>query len=122
MNNQEAFDAVATHLLKQGKKSLLSHEKFPGGMCAYRSSDGNKCAAGALIPDTLYDEGMEEKDILYCMGVYPELDALLAGVDPRLLKSLQWIHDNCEVEEWKNQLGTLAFEFGLEWEVLNAIG
>jgi len=51
---QEIFDTVATHLLKQNDKSLDSY-----GECRYRAEDGNMCAVGCLIDTKHYTSGFE---------------------------------------------------------------
>lgn len=95
MNNQEVFDAVAIHITEQGGKSLMNDY-----MCAYRAPDGKRCAIGCLIPDHLYDRGIEGLGI---NGIYDKrhetghrsaIMAFFEGVDLRLLHSLQVVHDN----------------------------
>ena len=54
MTNQEAFNKIAAHLLKQDKRSILI-EQESNIVCAYRSPDGLKCTIGCLIAGADYD-------------------------------------------------------------------
>lgn len=85
MTNQETFDIVARHLVKQGCRSYEY-----GFGCVYRSSDGKKCAVGALIPDELYSKEMEGKTAVHEI-VAPVLTKL--GHDPDFCNALQMVHD-----------------------------
>lgn len=49
-SNQEAFDLVVEKLVEQGKPSV---QEFDGGTCVYFAYNGDKCAAGHLIPSEL---------------------------------------------------------------------
>lgn len=113
MNNQEIFDVVANHLLKQQSKSLLSDGV---GKCAYRGVNGLKCAVGILIPDHLYDETMEYKNIQSVIVDYPAFRGYLnAGEDEiDLLEQLQFIHDYAEVTAWNARLKEVAKDFALD--------
>lgn len=84
MTNQETFDRVAEHLLKQDAKSLRH------GACAYRGDAGLKCAVGCLISDEDYEYGIEG------CGVWST--RLLEwchrnGYSAALLSHLQQVHD-----------------------------
>lgn len=46
MTRQEIFDTAYIGVLKQGRQSLM-----PSGACAYRGSNGLKCALGFMIDD-----------------------------------------------------------------------
>lgn len=50
---QQIFDQVARHLLKQGQRAVVE-----GGTCKYRHN-GLMCAAGCLISDDEYSENMD---------------------------------------------------------------
>jgi hypothetical protein len=117
---QDLFNHIATHLIKQNDTSR--HEK--GDDCAYRGTDGKRCAIGSIIDDEHYDKGFEGKGINYT----PIMDAIEASIgrpiDGRrdsvphteriLLKRLQVIHDTELVEDWKDDLRRVAKEFELE--------
>jgi hypothetical protein len=82
--NQEAFDLVVTHLKNQGRQA------FADGACKYRTSDGLKCAIGALIPDEDYMpewEGHSVGELISSFGLET------ASVDRGLLAELQYVHD-----------------------------
>lgn len=103
---QEVFDQVATHLLKQNKKS----ENLV--RCAYRGPDGLKCAAGCLISDQEYDELMEGKPwhMLVDSGDCPvEHHSLIC--------TLQKVHDEGSVEDWSTLLQAVATKFNLIFRV-----
>lgn len=113
---QEIFDKVATHLLRQGARSV---DDF--GDCMYRGEFGRMCAVGCLIPDQCYSTKIEmqivqpvaelrdEKndnaramaDALECAGIAD--DALIP-----LLRDLQRLHDNADVDEWEAELSEVA--------------
>lgn len=118
MTNQEAFDIAARHLLKQRRKS------YWGGACAYRDGYGLKCAVGCLIPDELYKPEMECSDFGAGLSVaglcekYPEVAALLEGVDMCLLNDLQNCHDAYLVKSWHANLGKIADRYHLSPVVL----
>jgi hypothetical protein len=72
MDTQTAFDIVMTHLWNQNG---VSRKPFGGG-CAYRGQRGTKCAIGCLIPDHLYNRGMEGSSVSVLLNVNPEVAAL----------------------------------------------
>lgn len=120
--SQQIFNKVATHLLTQKKKSLKkkSLKKTRGAdddACLYRGPGGLKCAIGCLIPDSKYDECMENKIVKDILLNYPELRPYL-GANESLLEDLQAIHDTDEVKEWFNQLKKTAKDHGLKTSVL----
>lgn len=101
---QEIFDAVLDHLATQKKRSASRSWE-----CQYRTVDGLKCAVGALIPDNLYDDGMDNSEkysgnvenIAQGIkdGVYSsELNWVVTHED--LLHELQRVHDN--IVNWGN--------------------
>jgi hypothetical protein len=104
MTNQEAFDTVKAHLLKQNKRAQTE----PGNACKYRVGE-LKCAVGCLIPDNIYQPEMEGKVV----GELRHLDCL-QGLDFALLKDLQYCHDNVEVAGWPVYLSKVAIRFNLK--------
>ena len=119
MNQQEIFDKVATHLIAQGKQSLM----FMGAeACAYRGADGTMCAAGCLIPDGEYDpvfEGMPWNCIAQEVPSFANASLEVHN----LIGSLQEVHD-CEAywetpERLKEGLFDVADQYGLSADVLN---
>lgn len=101
MTPQEIFNKVVTHLFDQGGKS--EH----GGLCRYRDPYGNSCAVGCLIPDEIYDPGIEGAGLrgLTERRFHSERQLKLVKVLERsgiaeptlrkLLERLQSVHDNC---------------------------
>jgi hypothetical protein len=53
MTNQELFDIVVAHARKQNKRAIANE------VCSYRTPEGLKCFAGALIKDEFYIPEME---------------------------------------------------------------
>jgi len=122
MEAQEIFDKVATHLLKQGRRSTQPES---GEMCAYRGADGTKCAVGVLIPDELYNDMMEGRTIVGLLDSeqynLPEWMSKNEG----LLGSLQSVHDR--ESRWKDSatmkraLRTVAGDNRLTSDVLEEL-
>lgn len=113
---QEVFDIVAAHMLKQNKRSI-SHIQSKGFVgCAYRGDNGLKCAAGCLIPDEIYNRNFESIAwrLLVVNHRFPHDHA-------RLITDLQYIHDNYEPKNWRKQLADVAFYFSLKPDVLNTV-
>lgn len=107
MTNQETFDIVVTALRAQGRKSVDAH-----GGCMYRGPNGLKCAAGHLIPDSLYSPEMEHKIASNHTKMLIEL-----GHDPWFVNALQAAHDNAESDDFVNRFlaraRLLALKYGL---------
>lgn len=102
---QETFDAVVTHLRKQGRKALSAH-----GKCAYRGSDGTKCAAGCLIPDGEYEPTIEGASVTGLCDLFVRL-----GHDVTLLYRLQMAHDTYLTTEWEKEFADIAKSNGLTY-------
>jgi hypothetical protein len=105
MNDQEAFERSARHLLQQGERSLLESR----ATCAYRGQRGLTCAVGCLIPDDEYDTELEEKNAAAIVSQVPALH----GVSVRLLGRLQSIHDYEVPSLWRLALEQLSKDFVL---------
>lgn len=124
MTDQEIFDKVCTHLIKQARQSKLISYK---SMCAYRGEGGASCAIGCLIPDALYYREMEgvpfRRLVLSNRQLTPYLPkSALLGV------GLQDIHDADAswdegglTEYGVEKLRALAEELGLETTVLDIL-
>ena len=103
MTNQEVFDIVSAHLLKQNAKSIED------GVCKYKGPNGMMCAVGVLIPDDKYDpifEGKSVDRIQHKLGF--EHNSLA------LLRDLQFIHDYVEVDEWSFNLEICRRRYNLK--------
>lgn len=117
---QEVFDYVATHLLTQNERSILSYddteyfedENIIG--CMYRGENGLKCAAGCLMSDEEYKPEWEGI-------IWAELTTFkhVPNAHIFLIRALQEIHDQHPPKEWKRQLKLLAESRQLDSSVLN---
>lgn len=114
MNKQEVFNKVVTHLRKQ---------KIPArsdGNCVYRSADGLMCAVGCLIPDNLYDPGIEGQVVAGVIADFPKVAESL-GIesmnDEDFLHQLQIVHDEFIVTRWEEQWKIVALQFNLQMPV-----
>lgn len=76
---QEQYDIVVEHLLTMPRRSFDVHING----CAYRTPDGNRCAAGVLIRDEDYDPAMEQQNI----------ETLIGEQSGNMLSVLQRFHD-----------------------------
>ena len=103
---QQVFDTVSAHLLRQKSRSMLYTEKT----CAYRSEDGKACAAGCLIP-------LEDYEPQYERNSWAELvlkHRHLPTSHQNFLSRLQRVHDSVEPEDWALVLTSVAKSCGLE--------
>jgi hypothetical protein len=124
---QPIFDKVATHLITQGKQSMLE-EPQNGVTCTYRGVGGLACAVGCLINDEDYNPNWEGKSVVWIMQEYdwrpesyenvPVEGSKLIG----LLADLQNVHD-CVLghgtEYWIEDLEKVADTYGLNKNVLD---
>lgn len=106
---QEVFDQVAEHLLKQNEQSYV------GTICAYRGDGGLMCAAGCLIGDDEYSREWDEGGIGWPQLVTKDLVPHLHGA---LVGRLQQIHDTYDPEYWKAELANVADYFKLNTNAL----
>ncbi len=108
MTNQEVFDTVVNHLRQQGQQCVSDDDEIG---CAYRGPNGMKCAVGALIPDELYDEAFEGKNVYQ-----DEIGLVLRdlGIERGLAAELQNIHDR-DQSRWEERWEALADERGLRY-------
>lgn len=113
MNNQQAFDIAAKHLLTQKRKSFTE-----GSECAYRGDNGLMCAIGVLIPDDVYDPDMEDTSITSLFEEFPYFSDNWSLVRVDLLQRLQQIHDNWEENQWLEQLQRTSSKYNLNSDVL----
>lgn len=121
MNWQEIFDTCSAHLIAQNEKSMNKHN----GMCKYRieNKDGKmlKCAVGVFITDEQYNPVMESgvttliEKINYNIPPFDKLDSTIFNDDnEEILRAIQRVHDNNEVEGWKPELIRVAQRYKLE--------
>lgn len=89
MTPQEIFDTVVAHLRRQGRRAVTG--VYNG--CAYRTSDGLRCAVGCLISDELYKPEMEGVAVGNLVEDFPDLPGWMRE-HADLLSELQGFHDN----------------------------
>lgn len=118
---QEIFDFVTSKLLEQNNKSI------DGDMCMYRTTIAGytlKCAAGHLIPDELYREEFERCFVApsglvdQTKGKYFSTKDVFGKEytekELRLIRRLQEVHDDYEVETWKRNFNLVAKDYDLK--------
>jgi hypothetical protein len=100
--NQEAFDLVVEKLVAQGKPSVRFYNG--GGLaCVYRDSDGNRCAAGHLIPDDLIAAACKEGT---SWAMVQGLDGFASLVESNsFISALQRAHDEPAVKLGNDSYG-----------------
>jgi len=139
MDNQNIFNTVCEHLIKQNEKCLNPNynensesskclnpnynENSESSKCLYIGPDNKRCAFGCLIPDELYDEKMEGKvahaviinhiKLREHLGI--PISVSIFDEPFRLLDMLQSVHDNDEVEDWKSGLQNVGRCFSLDY-------
>ncbi len=107
MNDQQIFNKVARHLLKQNKRSAYN------GTCQYHTDKGLRCAIGCLIPKRLYIDSMESYTIEDLLQEYPEALTGVSNKNLPLLIKLQNVHDFNQPAEWRDHLRLAADSLGL---------
>lgn len=103
-SDQEIFDQVKEHLLRQNKQSRIDEHE----VCQYRCA-GTKCAIGCLIADDEYKPEME------AYTIWTIIDQRYVQDNPThiLLHNLQTVHDLYQPHQWSYRLTELALELGL---------
>ena len=125
MNNQEIFDTVALHLIKQGAPGVNDH-----GDCRYRAGNGHMCAVGVLIPDDKYNaeaERMSPADLIH----EGYIDIIADDRVEVLLTVLQGAHDIdlldwdenvvmvAKFDRWASTMRTLASRYNLKTDTMD---
>ncbi len=109
--NQEIFDKVSSHLLKQNAKSIRK------GICAFRGEDGLTCAIGCLIADSDYGPEMEGRGPMSAELETPlkrsGIDLSLKSSSIDLLVMLQQVHDLRSPKAWPRELSKVAARYNL---------
>jgi hypothetical protein len=84
---QELYDYIVEAVVKQGRPSVGDNDR-----CLYRGPDGLKCAAGHVIPDSMYSPVAMENTGVYRLDTQGELPkSLIPHVT--LISYLQDAHD-----------------------------
>ena len=107
---QEVFDYVAHHLLTQNEKSLSKKYGSVQIGCVYRNQYNLACAAGCLIAGVEYKAYMEG----ISWGKLVEVK-IVPSNHKELIMDLQRVHDDCEIEDWREHLSKVAKEFSLKF-------
>lgn len=129
MTKQELFDRAATHLLRQNKRSRVKNVN------RYRTPTGLACPVGVFIPEDLYKTKLEQCDVgdFFFVDEFSDKPhhilarkiAKEVGFDEKrhyqLLFDLQFIHDVCEVEDWRDELRALARQHKLNQKAIKAV-
>lgn len=112
---QDIFNTVATHLLKQGRRS-----EDNTGACLYR--DGPRmCAVGVLIADEHYHETLEYQGVA-TTAVMTSLERSgwpCTEEAEGLYCKLQCVHDNVMPRNWREELASVAKIYNLDASCLN---
>jgi hypothetical protein len=115
LSNQEIFNKVHDHLLKQNARASkigLDGET----QCMYRTPSGLTCAVGCLIYPNAYTPLIEGfgchqqtvRDVLLAS----DIDASISNTR-YLLEELQECHDRVDVKDWASKLSEIAVKFNL---------
>ena len=112
---QQHFNKVWDYFItKENPKSYDSTT----GYCLYRGPNGTRCAIGILIPDKLYNPGMEKSSIDSVLTNFPKLADYLESKsmeDRVFMYKLQSCHDDpITKESMKQKLVELASEYNLQ--------
>ncbi len=93
-SEQEVFDFVVHHLHSQNECSM-SDDMDGQCQCAYRGTDGNKCAVGCLMADQHYSPALEGISISGNLTTTYAAVRDSLGYSPKqsLLRKLQAVHD-----------------------------
>ena len=87
MDSQTALNEAAAGLMKQGRRSMNA-----AGDCLYRGPNGLRCGIGLILPDELYDDGLEGKPVVVIIS-RPEISEYFRGVSTDVLIAIQNTHD-----------------------------
>lgn len=111
--DKAAFIASAAHLLRQNARAEGEKTFSIGNNCVYLAHDGKRCAVGCLMDPLKYSRTLEG----YGVGSERVIDALrdeYHKAQPRLLGSLQAVHDLYLPADWPECLWSLAVYWGFE--------
>lgn len=122
---QTLFDKVATHLMTQGRASMLTRP-HADPLCAYRGNNDTACAVGCLIEDNRYHDSFEGSTIMSSVVAHS-----IPGTEDHvgLLGALQSAHDHLierdpgdvfERESLARELASIAARFDVSPVVLTA--
>ena len=112
MDTQTAYENIRAYFSREGAVLAKSEQ----GFCSYRTTEGNKCAVGALIPDEMYVSDMECGMVYDLLEEFPIVKDYLRGVDESFLIKAQSLHDHdaSDAPNFVARLDFLADQFELE--------
>lgn len=88
MTKQEYYDLLVRTSAEGGFPSM------EGGRCRYRTDTGRRCAVGLLIPDEMYEPGMETNNAYWLERRFPQVQAVFPDeMDADELRRVQTVHD-----------------------------
>lgn len=125
MKPQIIFDKVVRHLFKQNKKCVDPETK----KCLYRGPNNTKCAIGALIPDSIYEDCMENKRASVLIGRFERVGDIIKPENCSLADSLQQVHDEAKMtkkntfdkKHLRSSLENVAKHYNLSTKVLSEV-
>ncbi len=104
----EAYAALRDYfIVKRNPRALTGY-----GVCKYRTDDGKKCAVGCLIPDEIYNEGLENQTLSNLLN--NDLVEIPLAETRKFLKVAQVVHDSADSDSaWRTMLEGLGMAFEL---------
>jgi len=110
VTNQEIFDIVVALARKQNRRAVSDT------ICKYRTPDGLKCFAGALIKDEFYEPALEGLSAQFSAIQNALVNSGVARKQLDLVWKLQRIHDRHPVTEWPREFRFLSQDERLIYE------
>ncbi|AGS81170.1 hypothetical protein [Caulobacter phage Cr30] len=119
MTPQEIFDKSAAHLFTQDVQSVGP------SCCSYRGPNNTSCAVGFFIPDEVYRNDMEGKDVYGLLDTYADIFPKFIIENIKLFAALQLVHDDNvswrTTERMRNHLREVADKFNLNSSILETL-
>lgn len=112
---QKTFTKIVNHLRKQNCKSINNKN-----ICLYRGPNSTMCAAGCLIPDSLYDQDLENRSVINDITLTKVGELILKlNYCPIIASKLQGVHDNYNIDSWEEHFSMIAEIYYLKLEEIN---
>jgi hypothetical protein len=112
-NNQDAYDKVLKAIRNQ--KYVQSQNPLTE-TCVYRGPNSVRCAAGHLLPNSLYHKEMEGKSISSLIMDFRSIEEYFSNVSDSLLFELQTAHDSYLMsgkQQWELQMKKISGYYNL---------
>ena len=106
---QEWFNTMVRGLAAQGWKQAID----AAGICAYRTSDGLRCAVGHLLDEDRANRlcgSIAELDMIADLGLCD-----ISYFEYEFLRQAQLKHDSKDVSTMKQRFQNLGMEYRLTW-------